>query len=64
MESRKPMKPRDMRRQRALLGFSQRALAESLGVDRRTVVRWENGAIKIPLTVAMALELLLHRKQK
>lgn len=35
---------RGLRRQRKLAGITQAALAADLHVDRKTIVRWENGS--------------------
>jgi len=42
------MTPDEFKRRRIRLRMSFSQLAERLGVDRRTVVRWENGDRKIP----------------
>jgi len=39
--------PADLRAARRLLGLSQRALAEHLGVPQATISRWESGHHKI-----------------
>ena len=37
------MSPSDLKTFRARLGWSEQRLAERLGVDRNTVIRWELG---------------------
>lgn len=51
------MTPADLRNTRSLLGLSQRALAERLGIPQATVSRWETGKHRIerPKTLALAL---------
>jgi DNA-binding XRE family transcriptional regulator len=49
------MKPDTLRNLRVLAGLSQEGLAVSLGVSRRTIIRWEGGAWPIPRWVELAL---------
>lgn len=49
----------DFRHARALLGLTQRALAEALGLHWNTVARIERGEIRVTRHVAAALRLLL-----
>lgn len=51
------MSPLDLHAARLRLGWSQQRLAETLGVARNTVARWEMGRHPIP---AMAAHLLAH----
>lgn len=45
----------DLRAYRKREGLTQQALAAILGVDKRTVKRWERGEYPIPGPVAAAL---------
>lgn len=44
--------------------ISQKALAEMLGVDAKTVSRWENGRIPPPAMVGLAIRELLRREER
>lgn len=45
-------------------GFSQEVLAQSLGVFRESVSRWETGSRAIPSFLPLALEALENRLSK
>lgn len=45
----------ELRAIRTRLNLSQEGLAERLGVDRRTIIRWESGEVAIPTTVVLAI---------
>ncbi len=48
----------------ALYGPHWRArMAECLGVERSSVTRWASGAVRVPPVVALAVELLVEKKQ-
>lgn len=50
-----------LREIREMLGLTQAALARFLGgIDIRTVRRWENEGYPIPVSVAVALELMVE----
>jgi DNA-binding XRE family transcriptional regulator len=53
------MKAQELYELRIGARVTQEGLAAHLGVDRRTVGRWENGQIKIPCAMAIALKALL-----
>jgi DNA-binding XRE family transcriptional regulator len=53
--------PSELKHTRTRLGFTQQKLARELGVSRVSVVRWETGLYKIPLTVMLALKYLEHK---
>ena len=57
------MSPVELERVRAKLHLSQADLAESLGVERQTVWRWENGAVSIPRIAELALLALSAAKK-
>lgn len=65
-----PVVPQDLtsesfRELREEIGLSQRELAEYLGVNTRTVGRWELGRARIPHAAALALlALALTRKAR
>ena len=42
------MTPDDLRSARRTLGLTCQALAEALGVNERTIRRWEKGKCRIP----------------
>jgi DNA-binding XRE family transcriptional regulator len=49
------MKPEEMRRKRERLGLTQEELAKRLGVQRLSVIRWENGQTKISKSIDLAI---------
>ena len=49
------MTPQEFREARHRLGLSQAKLATALGVNVRTVKRWESGDVDIPRTVELAM---------
>ena len=55
------MTPREFRDHRLTLGLSTEQLAERLGVDPRSVRRWQNGHGPIPGPVIIALRLLIQQ---
>ena len=55
-----PTKIRQLRQER---GWSQQALADRLGVNRTTVVRWEAGEVKAIAALAGLLEDVLEVKE-
>ena len=54
-----PMTPEEFRAARERLGLSVGALARRLGVNVRTVRRWQNGHHNIPAPVAVAVAALV-----
>jgi len=51
---------RELRRQRFLLGLTQKTLAETLGAARNTICRWELGFLPaVPKYVPLAMKTLL-----
>lgn len=57
------MTPEEVKQIRAELGWTQKQLADALGVWIATVSRWEHGAKMSPMAQA-ALRLLAERKGK
>ena len=55
------MTPREFRDTRLALGLSTEQLAERLGVDPRTIRRWQDGRQSVPGPVTMAMALLLRQ---
>jgi DNA-binding XRE family transcriptional regulator len=53
------MKAEELYELRIAASVTQEELAAHLGVDRRTVGRWENGQIKIPCASVIAIRALL-----
>jgi len=53
------MKAQELYELRIAASVTQEELADHLGVDRRTVGRWENGQIKIPCVSVIAIRALL-----
>ena len=58
------MTPEELKFLRAQRGYSQAALAEALGLDRRQIIRYEAGESVIPVTVVMALKVLPSSKRQ
>ena len=60
------MRGREVRRVRKLLGLSQRAFAERVGVASNTVARWERDELTVGSTAAILIRLLgaLQRKEE
>jgi ribosome-binding protein aMBF1 (putative translation factor) len=56
-----PTKIRQLRQER---GWSQQALADKLGVNRTTVVRWEAGEVKAISALMSLLEEVLEVKEE
>ena len=56
-----PTKIRQLRQER---GWSQQALADKLGVNRTTVVRWEAGEVKAISALMSLLESTLEDGEK
>ncbi len=52
------MTPREFRDIRLALGLSTEQLAERLGVDPRTIRRWQDGSQPVPGPVVAAMQLL------
>jgi len=55
------MTPEQLKQWREKHGYSQKKLADALGVFRETVVRWETGVRGIPSFLGLALEALEAR---
>ncbi len=55
------MTPREFRDHRRALGLSTEQLAERLGVDPRTIRRWQDGSQSVPGPVTMAMAFLLRQ---
>ena len=53
------MKAEELYELRTAAGVTQEELAAQLGVDGRTVGRWENGQIKIPCVSVIEIRALL-----
>lgn len=58
------MTGKELQEWRQKWGLSQEMLAQSLGVFRESVSRWETGARAIPSFLPLALEALENRIQK
>ena len=56
--------PTQIRQLRLDRGWSQQALADRLGVNRTTVVRWEAGEVKAIAALAGLLEDVLEVKEE
>lgn len=56
------MTPDELKKSRNGLGWSQERLGEALGVEARTVRRWEAGQTRIPKAAQMAVELYAERR--
>lgn len=54
------MKPAELKKLRAALGWSQQRLADELGVQRNTINRWEMGDRRIPPMAERLLTILSH----
>jgi transcriptional regulator with XRE-family HTH domain len=55
------MKEDTLKRYRLMLRMTQEQLARELGVDRMTVLRYENGKTRIPYTVELVVKMLLTK---
>lgn len=53
------IQPEDLRAARKQAGYTQRTLAEALGVDRQTVYRWERGMHPVTGPALTLLRLVL-----
>ena len=53
------MTPADIKSARAALGLSARGFARLLGVEIRTVFRWESGGASIPGPVAVLVTAIM-----
>ena len=51
------MQPREFRRIRAKLGYSQQRLADKIGAHRVTITKWESGTLDIPRSIAVLMRL-------
>lgn len=58
------MNPKDFKRSREALGFTQETLAATLRSDPRSVRRWEGGERKVPGPVSVLMELLVSIKHQ
>ncbi|KKK69879.1 hypothetical protein LCGC14_2929640 [marine sediment metagenome] len=56
--------PTQIRQLRQERGWSQQALADRLGVNRTTVVRWEAGEVKAISALMVLLEEVLEVKEE
>ncbi|KKK90916.1 hypothetical protein LCGC14_2718190 [marine sediment metagenome] len=56
--------PTQIRKLRQERGWSQQALADRLGVNRTTVVRWEAGEVKAIAALMVLLESTLEVKEE
>ena len=56
--------PTQIRQLRQERGWSQQALADRLGVNRTTVVRWEAGEVKAITALMVLLEEVLEVKEE
>ena len=56
--------PTQIRKLRQDRGWSQQALADKLGVNRTTVVRWEAGEVKAIAALMVLLEDVLEVKEE
>lgn len=54
----------ELRAWRAAYMLSRIQLADLLGVDRKTVLRWENGESRVPLWLPLALETLAGQRKQ
>jgi len=52
------MTGKEVRRARKLLGLTQRAFAERVGVNPNTVARWERDEVTVGSTAAILIRLL------
>ncbi len=59
-----PMSGSDLKARREALGLDQCALADKLGVHKRTISKWERGVHAIPEMVTLAFQVLEASKPK
>jgi len=60
MQDLPPLIPADLKAARAMLGLSQRAMAEAMGTPRRTYEDWESGKNTAPPMIRLAISALYH----
>lgn len=58
------MTPGELTSAREDLGLSQSALARVLDVARDTIIRWEDGESRIPLTLDLALMTIRRNREE
>lgn len=58
------MTPDRIREALAAIGWSQRQLADTLGVHETRTRRWASGRLQIPPAVAAWLEMLAHTHER
>lgn len=51
----------ELKKYRKLMGFTQQSLGDSLGLDRRTILNWENGRTTIPNSKKKSLDELIAK---
>ncbi len=54
------MNAQEFKAARRALGLNQVGAAFKFGVDRRTIIRWEDGSSPIPANVTFSVELMSH----
>ena len=52
------------RRKRKRLGLTQEKLADRLGINRMTIIRYESGESEVPKSVEMAMKLIEAEEKK
>jgi len=62
VEADRPLLPEEVRFLRKLLDWSADDMASVMGVDAKTLSRWENGKQKMGKVAERLLRLLIHRK--
>ncbi len=54
----------EFKKLRESIGYSQARLSKEMGITIRTITRWENGEVKIPKVVEIAVRAIVRDAKK